>query len=218
MQRKTGIEVLAAGLVTAIAVARILFSSPTPENIEKMYNPSPSSPAAVVSTTSQQPSAPIPRKTVSIDDVFVASSVNGGPATTDNKLVEYNDDVQLYAVAKGIIAGSEVYFTDADSLVINGKAIPSENIMPWNAAYVNASIKWFKVESDTKNKSYSNWDHSTDPPTWRWDKIDYAATPIDEFRDQWSIAADVRPTILDPMELDGKAVGTMRYQVVFENN
>jgi len=213
MNRKTAIGGFFGAVAVGLAIAKLLFSSPDPANIEKMHNKTSNPSAAAVSTATQQPPDPIAYETVSIDNVFVASSVNGGHATTDNKLVEYDDNVELHAVVKADLGGRNVYFTDAESLVIDGNPVPDEQIVSLDYKSDEVDIKWFKVESDSKGKSYSNT-----IPKWHWDKLDYAATAIDDFNDEWSVSADVSPTILDPVELDGKAVGTMRYQVVFEHN
>lgn len=119
--------------------------------------------------------------------------------------------VTLYAV---IEAGGVVY-SDAPALLLGGKRVTAKPL----AHAPRATIAWMRVEPTSNNIS------NGDGPTFHYETIDYATTPIamtampahgaatDASNDvpASAIIADVRPTLTPD---HGHGVGTMRYQLV----
>jgi len=144
-----------------------------------------------------------------IRKVYVASRGDNGFASNENKTINYETPVNLYAVASTDSSGKTLYFSDSDSLIIDGRVIPKGDIRRF-PSYVSSS--WFKVENDSRGTAFSNaskgynWDH--------WDELDYAETPLGLGN---TIHTDVSPTILDAVKLNGISVGTMRYGLVLNN-
>lgn len=141
---------------------------------------------------------------VSIRSIQIVSGITESIPSDENKIVEYIDEVTLYAIIEiEKNDGSVIFLSDADSFFIEERkavAVPIQNSLK------NYNLIWYKIENDAKNKWYSNTD-----PTWHWDELDYKETLIDGISTR--ITADVATTIISATGLDGKAVGTMRYRV-----
>ena len=144
------------------------------------------------------------KKEVDLTEILIASQNDSGGVTNQNKVINYDTDVELYAVG----SDGTFYYTDAENLVIGGEEIPEELIFDFPEEY---STSWFKVESDSRGKNYSNTN-----PIWHWDSLDYSETPISE--NMTSLNTNVAPTVLTPTILNGIPVGTMRYKLVIEKD
>jgi len=147
--------------------------------------------------------------TPQITGVYITSSVDGGQATTENKTISFDSDARLHAVLEVENNGSTFYITDANRLQIDNEEIDTSLIVSPNE-FQDISLNWFRVESNSEGTYYSNTN-----PTWHWDHLEYLETPISQ--NNWSLEANVFPTISEPTILDGIAVGTMRYKLTAEN-
>jgi hypothetical protein len=109
--------------------------------------------------------------------------------------------VVLYPV---IEAGGQI-FSDAPALLLSGKRVTAKAL----AEAPRATLAWHRVEPTSNNIS------NGDGPTFHYEVIDYATTPIviekTEDLSTGAIVADVRPTLTPD---HGNGVGTMRYQLV----
>ncbi len=106
--------------------------------------------------------------------------------------------VLLYAV---IEAGGVVY-SDAPALLLGGKRVTPTPL----ASAPRAMLAWQKIEPTSNNIS------NGDGPTFHYETIEYATTPIAVSSAHASaIVADVHPTLTPD---HGHGVGTMRYQLV----
>ncbi|HLC77591.1 MAG TPA: hypothetical protein VJH92_00515, partial [Candidatus Nanoarchaeia archaeon] len=59
-----------------------------------------------------------------IRKVYVASRGDNGFVSNENKTINYETPVNLYAVASTDSSGKTLYFSDSDSLIIDGRVIP----------------------------------------------------------------------------------------------
>ncbi len=106
--------------------------------------------------------------------------------------------VTLYAVVE---AGGVVY-SDAPALQLGGKRVTAKPL----AHAPRATIAWLKIEPTSNNIS------NGDGPTFHYETIEYATTPIATTDvPAGAIVADVHPTLTPD---HGHGVGTMRYQLV----
>ncbi len=143
--------------------------------------------------------------------VHIASDNGSGYASTNSKVVDYDDNARIYAVMEMQDAARNIrYFAETESLVINGQTIPAGRIAHFPEGY---KTEWFRIESDSKGIWYSNasngrnWDH--------WEQLKYCETP---YGTGFVRNVDVAPSMLDPVAINGRAVGTMRYKVVITDN
>ncbi|USN45939.1 MAG: hypothetical protein H6502_02285 [Candidatus Woesearchaeota archaeon] len=143
---------------------------------------------------------------VVISEATIVSGVPGQIPTSASKTIDFDSEAMLYAVVKATQNGDEFYISEANQFILNNTNVqPSEVVSPQE--FEGITIRWEKIESDSKGIYFSNTD-----PEWHWDQLSYKATPFEETA--WAVSADVSPTILEPVLLDGQAVGTMRYRVV----
>ncbi|MGE0402235.1 MAG: hypothetical protein AB7T06_36370 [Kofleriaceae bacterium] len=122
------------------------------------------------------------------------------PASEAPTYARADQHVVLYPV---IEAGGSVY-SDAPALVIANKRVTPA---PLSRA-PRATLAWSKVEPTSNNIS------NGDGPTFHYEVIEYATTPIAIAASDvpaGAIVADVRPTLTPD---HGNGVGTMRYQLV----
>lgn len=142
----------------------------------------------------------------SIKAIRIVSGVNGDIPTDKNKTIVFDDDCTLYPVCIYENNGERQILSPADSVSLSGKI---HDALPIDDYLADYTITWFKIENDAERRWYSNTD-----PVWHWDTLDYKRT-------EWtagslSVSVDVAPTVLTPLRIDGKAVGTMRFQVTVE--
>jgi len=139
-----------------------------------------------------------------LNDVVITSEDSTGYASNANKIISHSEDPVLYAVLKvkdndGLIK----YISATPKLKINNEIISPENILD-PSKFEDVSVNWFKIESNSDHLYYSNTH-----PSWHWATLKYKET-----KTSWKgfkIQANVKPTILDPVFVDGIPVGTMRY-------
>ena len=139
--------------------------------------------------------------TGAIRRVRIATLVTDAGVASDRPAYARADQrVVLYPV---IEAGGAVY-SDAPALILAGKRVIPQPL----ARAPRAQLAWRRVEPTSNNIS------NGDGPTFHYEVIEYATTPIAIAKADvpaGAIVADVRPT-LTPDHGDG--VGTMRFQLV----
>ncbi len=127
---------------------------------------------------------------------LVTDAATGSGTASDRPAYARADQrVVLYPV---IDAGGVTY-SDAPALELGGKKVRTLPL----ASAPRATLAWHRVEPTSNNIS------NGDGPTFHYEVIEYATTPIASTRS--SIVADVRPTLTPD---HGNGVGTMRYQLV----
>jgi len=125
-----------------------------------------------------------------------AASVTSSVSASDRPAYARADQhVTLYPV---IEAGRAIY-SDAPALTLAGKQVTTK---PLSQA-PRAKLSWNRVEPTSNNIS------NGDGPTFHYETIAYATTPIEA--STAAIVADVRPTLTPD---HGNGVGTMRYELV----
>ncbi len=110
--------------------------------------------------------------------------------------------VTLYALITVDADGKRAYYSDAPAVRLDGKVIAVKPL----AAAPAIELRWNRIEPAAK--SMTNGDT---PAQFRFETIDYRATPIELGLNRGAITADVRPTLTPD---HGQGVGTMRYQIV----
>ncbi|MEZ5357954.1 MAG: hypothetical protein R3F48_03925 [Candidatus Zixiibacteriota bacterium] len=103
-------------------------------------------------------------------------------------------------------SGRQFIVSTTDTIILSEGIIAAKPLADY---FPNATIAWYKIESDARGKWYSNTS-----PEWHWDSLDYVQTTW--VANAASVVADVAPTVLYPIILDKIAVGTMRYRVVID--
>lgn len=134
--------------------------------------------------------------------VRVVAAVGDGAATDRPTYARADQKVTLYAVLEIESSGARVAYSDAPTIRIGGKPL---RVRPLAKAPV-VELRWNRIEPAAK--SMTNGDT---PAQFKFETIDYRATPIDTATNRGAIAADVRPTLTPD---HGHGVGTMRYQIV----
>ena len=125
-----------------------------------------------------------------------------GAATDRPAYARLDQPVTLFAVILVDHAGKRAAYSDATSLIFDGKRVTTRPIAQAPAI----ELRWNRIEPATA--AMTNGDT---PADFRFAAIDYRATPIDGAHGRASITADVRPTLTTD---HGHGVGTMRYQIV----
>jgi hypothetical protein len=131
----------------------------------------------------------------------VVVAVDDGIATDRPAYARADQKVTLHAVLIAELAGKRVHYSDAKRVQLDGKSIA---VLPLAKAPA-LELRWNRIEP--AEKTMTNGDT---PAQFRFEPIDYRATPIDA-TNRGTITADVRPTLTPD---HGNGVGTMRYQIV----
>jgi cell wall-associated NlpC family hydrolase len=134
--------------------------------------------------------------TFSIDAVQLVASVDGGVATDRPVHARKDQTVTLHAVLRA----GKAAFSDARELVISGTKLTARPL----AEAPRVSLRWLRIEPTSANTS------NTQSGSFRFEPIEYRATPIEDAADHGSIAADVHPTLTPD---HGAGLGTMRFQL-----
>jgi hypothetical protein len=137
-------------------------------------------------------------------DVSIVSGPQGGVATLQNKEIRKGERYLLYLLIVAQRGKDTLYFTEAPKLSLKGVKIEKSRIRRWDEGLGKLEIKWYKIEY--KGDVYRNGPHNSG---W-WAKLEYIETPVEKWRNKWSVYPDVRPTILKGA---GDNLGTMRFKV-----
>lgn len=132
----------------------------------------------------------------------IVSSIDSSATVADDtpKYPVPKQNVTLYLVLKAVIDGHEMYYTDAPAVKLGGKDIQGDSISGWPEGHHGPlEIKWYKVEP--MDKYLSNTEGG-----WHWEHVRHAETLFEE--GDWSVKADVNPTILRTRT----GMGTMRFK------
>jgi hypothetical protein len=134
--------------------------------------------------------------TARVNAVHIVASIDGGAASDAPAYARADQHVSLYAV----IRAGTTFYTDAPTPSLGGKQVTVQPLVKGP----RIELAWSRIEPTTANMS------NTGSGTFRFEPIEYRATPIDGTANQPSIPADVRPTLITD---HGDGVGTMRYQL-----
>jgi hypothetical protein len=137
-----------------------------------------------------------------IVSVRIVTSVGDGVATDRPTYARADQRVTLHAVLQIEHDRVRTFYSDADAIRLDGKPVRVQPLAKAPAV----ELRWNRIEPAAK--SMTNGDT---PAQFKFETIDYRATPIDDATNRGAIAADVRPTLTPD---HGKGVGTMRYQIV----
>lgn len=130
----------------------------------------------------------------------VVATIGDGPASERPIYARRDQPVALFALLVVERAGRTIYFSDAKTVTLAGKAIAVEPLSKAPAI----ELRWNRIEP--ARSTMSNGDT---PREFHFEPIDYRATPIETKVP--TPTADVRPTLTPD---HGRGVGTMRYQIV----
>ena len=132
----------------------------------------------------------------------VAIAIDDEPATDRPAYARADQKVTLHAVVTVADGATRITYSDAPALRLGGKSVTP---VPLAKAPV-LELRWNRIEP-----ALATMTNGDTPSEFKFQPIDYRATPIDGAAGKPSIAADVRPTLTPD---HGKGVGTMRYQLV----
>jgi hypothetical protein len=132
----------------------------------------------------------------------VAIAIDDQPATDRPAYARADQKVTLHAVVTAIDGATRVTYSDAPALRLGGKPVATVPL----AKAPELELRWNRIEP-----ALATMTNGDTPSEFKFQAIDYRATPIDGAHGKASIAADVRPTLTPD---HGKGVGTMRYQLV----
>jgi hypothetical protein len=132
----------------------------------------------------------------------VAIAIDDQPATDRPAYARSDQKVTLHAVVVAMDGATRITYSDAKELRLGGKAVTPVTL----AKAPELELRWNRIEP-----ALATMTNGDTPSEFKFQPIDYRATPIDSAHGKTSIVADVRPTLTPD---HGKGVGTMRYQLV----
>jgi len=135
-------------------------------------------------------------------DVHLAGAIDDGPASDRPAYARADQRVTLHAAITVDERGKRTIYSDAKSLRLAGKSVATKPLADAPAI----ELRWNRIEP-----AVATMTNGDTPADFRFQTIDYRATPIESAAGRASITADVRPTLTPD---HGRGVGTMRYQLV----
>lgn len=132
----------------------------------------------------------------------VAIAIDDQPATDRPAYARADQKVTLHAVVTVADGATRITYSEAPALRLAGKSVATVPL----AKAPEIELRWNRIEP-----AVATMTNGDTPSEFKFQPIDYRATPIDGAQGKASIAADVRPTLTPD---HGKGVGTMRYQIV----
>jgi hypothetical protein len=132
----------------------------------------------------------------------VVGAIGDGPATDRPAYARADQPVTLHAVIVVEHAGKRVIHSDVPALRLGNKPVIAKPLAKAPAI----ELRWNRIEP-----AVATMTNGDTPSQFRFEPIDYRATPIESAAGKPSIPADVRPTLTPDY---GKGVGTMRYQII----
>jgi hypothetical protein len=151
---------------------------------------------SAIDTPDPPPALGNDRVAARVTAVHIVASIDGGSASDAPAYARADQTVTLHTV----IRVGDRYYSDAPSPRIAGKRIAAQPL----ADGPRIELAWSRIEPTSTNLS------NTASGSFRFEPIEYRATPIEGSANRASITADVRPTLTPD---HGHGVGTMRYQL-----
>ncbi len=190
------------------ALAACSTASGAPPTPTKAAASAPSRAAATPAPSSAPAGAPVPlafvgdaQATGRVVGARIVAAVGAERASDRPVRARADQTVTLFAVLEVAAAGRTELYSDAPRLRLGGRDVTPRPI----AQAPRVALRWNKIEPTTANLS------NGDGPTFHYEAIGYAATPIARAAGRSTVIADVHPTLTPDY---GPGLGTMRYQLV----
>jgi hypothetical protein len=159
-------------------------------------------PVSVPSPTARSVRLGDPAATGRVIEAKIVAAVGDGIASDRPAYARADQRVTLYAAIVVDTGGKRTVHSDAKTVRLAGKPVATSPL----AGIPAIELRWNRIEPAVP--SMSNGDT---PADFKFEPIDYRATPIDSAHGRGAVVADVRPTLIAD---HGRGVGTMRFQIV----
>jgi len=150
--------------------------------------------------------------TWTLNRLFIVSRLPHEPVASPGRRISHpSAPISLYLVIEGSSPGRlPLYFTEAPALDLGWGTIPDRQVRPWDD-FIDGKIEisWSQLEPEPR--SYDNLS-----PTFHYEPIVYAETPLPLYQNKWSFEVAIHPTLMPdqaPALKTGLGIGRFKVRI-----